>query len=179
MNTQEIWVDVVGYVGKYKISNLGRVKSLARKCYTKGKYNRNVPERILKQGSTQQGYRIVGLYDTSGKEKIHLIHRLLLENFVGPCPDGYQACHNDGNPLNNSLENLRWDSVKNNMADKIKHGTTNRGTKNGNNKLKRLEVLQIRNLFESGVGAKSISEKFGVNIMTVYDINRRRSWAWL
>lgn len=51
-----------------------------------------------------------------------LIHRLILETFVGPCPGGMECCHNDGDPTNNALSNLRWDTSKANKADMAKHG---------------------------------------------------------
>lgn len=43
--------------------------------------------------------------------------------FVGPCPDGMEVCHNDGNPENNRVENLRYGTRSDNMRDKRKHGT--------------------------------------------------------
>lgn len=51
------------------------------------------------------------------------VHRLVLEAFIGPCPDGMVGCHTDGDPLNNRLDNLRWDTPSNNNRDKRAHGT--------------------------------------------------------
>lgn len=51
------------------------------------------------------------------------IHRLVLMTFVGPCPEGMEACHLDGDVLNNGVENLRWDTHESNMGDKKEHGT--------------------------------------------------------
>ena len=46
---EEIWKDIIGYEGYYKISNLGRVKSLARNIYYKdGSFARYKPETIKK-----------------------------------------------------------------------------------------------------------------------------------
>jgi flavin-dependent thymidylate synthase len=50
----------------------------------------------------------------------------MLESFVGQAPDGTQACHNDGNPLNNTLENLRWDTAQGNADDRVRDGATAR-----------------------------------------------------
>lgn len=47
----------------------------------------------------------------------------MLTAFVGPRPDGMVTCHNDGNPANNNLSNLRWDTQSNNQLDAVKHGT--------------------------------------------------------
>lgn len=48
---------------------------------------------------------------------------MVLEAFVGPCPIGYEGCHNDGDPSNNQVANLRWDTHRNNQLDQLKHGT--------------------------------------------------------
>jgi len=56
------------------------------------------------------------------------VHKLVLEAFIGPCPNHYEACHNNGKANDNRLSNLRWDTCSNNNFDKRKHGT-NRGRK--------------------------------------------------
>lgn len=55
----------------------------------------------------------------------------MLTAFVGPCPDGMEGCHNDGDPHNNRLDNLRWDTRANNARDAIRHGTHPWLKKNG------------------------------------------------
>lgn len=47
----------------------------------------------------------------------HYVHRLVAEVFIGPCPQGMECCHNDNNPENNHVENLRWDTRSNNILD--------------------------------------------------------------
>ena len=81
-----------------------------------------------KPGKQANGYLFVALYHR-GKFKQYRIHRLVLETFVGPCPKGMVACHNNGNCQDNRLSNLRWDTISNNHLDKRKHGTDNRGEK--------------------------------------------------
>ena len=58
---------------------------------------------------------------------------LVLELFVGPCPDGMECCHYDDNPLNNALSNLRWDTHKSNMQDRNRNGKGNENKINGEN----------------------------------------------
>jgi hypothetical protein len=55
------------------------------------------------------------------KTKYLAIHRAVLLAWVGPCPPGMQACHNDGNPANNRVENLRWDTHAANQRDRWIH----------------------------------------------------------
>lgn len=57
------------------------------------------------------------------KNKLHAIHRVVLESFVGPRPEGQECRHLNGNPLDNRLENLCWGTRKENAHDAIKHGT--------------------------------------------------------
>ena len=119
MTEQEHWLPVVGYEGLYEVSDQGRVKRLARvgKSWV-------LPERILKGCHTHQGYVQVGMF---GKSK--RVHRLVLEAFVGPCPEGMVACHYDDNKENNRLENLRWDTERENMWDRTRNGNDHNANK--------------------------------------------------
>lgn len=115
----ERWLAVVGLEGQYSISDEGRVRSEAR--HVVGRHGtRRCPERILKAQAVKSGHLIA---DLGKQRRAARVHRLVLEAFVGPCPEGMEACHNDGNPANNRLENLRWDTRRNNILDAIRHGT--------------------------------------------------------
>lgn len=90
----EIWKDVVGYEGLYKVSNLGNVYSY----YT---------NKMLKQGSHWDGYRFVILYKNKNK-KYMSVHRLVSNAFI-PNPDNLPLVnHLDENPSNNRADNLEW-----------------------------------------------------------------------
>jgi len=52
-------------------------------------------EKLLKPVLSKRGYLRVKL------PKIFKIHRLVARSFLGPCPLGYEVCHNDGNKTNN------------------------------------------------------------------------------
>lgn len=72
-------------------------------------------------GGKPRGYPRVNLY--SNNQRHHrLVHQIVLEVFVGPRPDGMEACHNDGDSMNNRLDNLRWGTRASNSADTRKHG---------------------------------------------------------
>ena len=101
--------------------------------------------RWLKIGVDSGGYPMVILYE-NGRTCNRRIHRLVLETFIGPCPNGMEACHNNGNKADHHLRNLRWDFLRNNTLDAIKHGThvNNRGEKCGAAKLIKLLVARVR-----------------------------------
>lgn len=109
------------------------------------------------------------------------VHQLVLEAFVGPRPDGTEACHNNGTRTDNNLANLRWDTRKSNHADKKKHGTewAPKGALNGMSKLCAGQALEIVALGRAGVNRDEIAEKFGVSRGTVTSIIHGKSWACL
>ena len=47
-----------------------------------------------------------------------------LDAFTGPCPDGMEACHANGDRSDNRAGNLRWDTVRENANDRISHHPT-------------------------------------------------------
>lgn len=114
--------------------------------------------------------------DCSGKFKRFRVYRLVLMAYVGPCPNGMVACHNDGDVTNNNLENLRWDTQKNNLKDTVIHGTKINGTKCYNSKLNDNIVLNIFKDRVAGLTQEKIAAKYEVAQSTVKDILLRRDW---
>lgn len=55
------------------------------------------------------------------KSKTFYVHRLVLETFVGECPEGFECDHIDRNRSNNMLENLRWITVFDNRRRATYH----------------------------------------------------------
>lgn len=99
MEKEEIWKDVVGYEGIYKVSNLGNVKSLH--------WRNSFDERIMTPHLLGRGYYFVNLRNKS-KGKSKLVHRLVAQAFI-PNPNNYPCVnHKDENKLNNCVDNLEW-----------------------------------------------------------------------
>ena len=105
---KEIWKDIPNYEG-YKISNLGRVKSLER-IDARGNKRK---EKILKPSIDRKGYYRVALCKNS-KVKKYYVHRLVYEAFNGQIPEGLQVNHINEIKTDNRLENLNLMTAKEN-----------------------------------------------------------------
>lgn len=134
----------------------------------------------MKGSVGSHGYISIHLCDKANNRKFFgTLHGIMMKHFIGPPPLNYDVCHNDGNKLNNRLDNLRYDSRKNNMADKLIHGGSNRGEKQGLSKLKSAQVLEILRLREEGYEQKEIAKLFGVGRKTISHIEIGSTWSWL
>ncbi len=116
----EVWKPVVGWDGFYEVSSHGRVRSLDRTLLGRAGSTRVLPGKILKPKVQPSGHQSVSL--SNGGYIFRSIHGLVLEAFVGLRPEGMFGCHNDGNSGNNRIENLRWDTPRNNSLDAVRHG---------------------------------------------------------
>lgn len=170
----EHWKPIPFYENLYEVSSFGRIKSLARKETTSAGWSRIKKEKYLAPTIDRYGRAYISLCKNYLKERWY-IHRLVLTAFVGPCPDGFEACHNDGSPLNNKLENLRWDTHLSNLADKKKHGTQINGERHKLAKLTKDKVLKIRSL-QGKISHQKLSEIFNVSRRLIGGIMSRTKW---
>lgn len=120
--TTETWRPVVGFEHAYEVSNHGRVRSIPRVDARGRRWTR----RILRPGAQPSGHLSVSLSST-GERSMRKVHRLVLEAFVGPCPEGMEGLHRDDDPMNNDLANLRWGTRSDNLHDAVRNGR-HRGT---------------------------------------------------
>jgi len=115
--TPEVWKPVVGYEDIYAVSDLGRIKSLER--IVRGPCGQPLlrKERLRSLRPARQGYVRVALMDGAGGRVEVPLHRLVLEAFIGPAPEGRpQVNHKDFNKSNNLPANLEWVSPLENSA---------------------------------------------------------------
>lgn len=120
--TEEIWKPVLGYEGTYEVSDFGRVRSVPRTTSN----NRSLAGRVLKVRRLPTGRPRVSL-SLCGSSIDAYPYRLVLESFVGPCPQGMEALHWDDDFDNNALSNLRWGTRTDNMRDMSRNGNGNAG----------------------------------------------------
>lgn len=162
--------DIPGFPG-YKVGNDGTVWS----CVIKGSKKSRLGDqwrqlRITKQGG---GYGKVYL----GRRKNKWVHRLVLEAFVGMRPDGMECCHNDGDPTNNHVSNLRWGTPKENNGDKVMHGTHIFGENQNGAKLTEWQVRNLRAWYAAGgLTFKQLADQFGVSETAARLIVRQQRW---
>lgn len=161
----EIWKDIDGYGGLYKVSNFGNVLG------SKG--------GLLKPRLTRKGYHKVVLHNKDRGTQ-YFIHRLVAIAFI-PNPEGKpQVNHKDTNKRNNAESNLEWATQVENM----KHGKRNNlyqckhtGESSNLSKLKKEDVIAIRHIAKSElIPQREIGDLFFISREAVSAIKNNRNW---
>lgn len=132
----------------------------------------------VRQREGKNGYMIVTLSRQSKRQHL-LVHRLVAATFISPIPPGMDVCHFDGDKTNNTLENLRIDTRKANVADNVRLGKHNRGERCGSNKYSEKAISELRQRMSSGETVSELSKLTGIPKPTLYAIRSRQTWAWL
>ena len=140
----ELWKDVVGYEGKYFISNFGRVATISPKkgfCILNGE----IPNKF---------HLRVDLYKKCKRTRVY-VHKLVATHFLENPNDYNEIDHIDGNPKNNHFKNLKWCTHKENMHNPNtiwKYKYKNKGKYNNQNTSKKVVQLkqgEIISIFQS------------------------------
>lgn len=167
----EKWRDIKGYEGLYMASNLGRVKSLDRILTFKDGRKRISYGRILSAGIDQKGYLRIVLCNAN-KRSTQKVHRIVASSFIENKESKSQVNHIDGNKKNNKLENLEWNTNKENSnhycKNKHKFKKEERYKPSAFGKMKIPENLI---LMLGKISDKEISRRTGISLSTV---GRRR-----
>lgn len=171
----EIWLPARGYPGarNYEVSNHGRVRSIAR---VDSRGNKRAM-KILRPGNTGTGYLQVQICCEGVVRKV-MVHRLVLEAFVGPCPDGMEACHDpDPDRSNCRLDNLRWDTRLANRRDQIKHRVNRRRFgRHGNAKFFATDIERVKDLRCAGCSYRDIGTWLSMDASHAWDIVHENVW---
>lgn len=151
----EIWKDIQGYEGLYKISNMGNVLSL--------KYRHHDREKLLTLRTDINGYKDVCL--TKDRIETHKkVHRLVAEAFIeNDNPERTFVNHIDGNKSNNNVDNLEWCTRSENMLHAYKTGLMPKHVPKIKNR-KKVKCLETNTTYESLTEA---SEKLGIHISKI------------
>ena len=108
---EEVWKDVPGYEGLYRVSNTGKVFGIKRK-------------NILAAAPNEKGYMYVVLYK-NGKMKSQRVHKIVMLAFCGKS-NGLEINHIDGDKKNNNLSNLEYCTHYENMHHAIRSGLSDK-----------------------------------------------------
>lgn len=168
----EEWKPVVGYEGRYAISNLGRVKSFLN---TRGRPR--IAPLILKPRRHTGGYVRVQLGDGNDR----YIHALVMEAFVGPYPPGMEVNHVDGVKVNNRLANLEYATHPENNLHAYRLGLkdpatcASPGSRNGRAKLDETDISAVREMGATHTCAE-VAARFGLSPAAAHRIIARKSW---
>lgn len=165
----EVWKAVVGYEGRYQVSNQGNVWSM-------------ITNRQLRPAPTSKGYLSVVLYDGSSpkKPRSHCVHDLVMAAFVGPKPAGMQVDHGLAGKQCNAVTNLEYVTPQENCRRSVVRGVivTYGGTASYNAKLSDDDVRAIRAEWRQkkrGTIAR-LAKRFGVDPMTIAAVGYGKSY---
>ncbi len=181
----ERWKDVTGYEEIYKISDLGRLKSLDRLIKRRSKGDFFSKGRIRKQAIDKDDYHIACLGKNGNKEYLK-IHRLVAIHFI-PNPEnkpevnhiGINEDGKQGNKKDNRVISLQWATTKENSEHAWENGLNyaRKGTKHHNCILTESQVIEIRKLaLDSTKTYSEIGLLFNVSNNLIGRIIRRNRW---
>lgn len=155
----------------YAVGDDGSVWSRQNNRWGYGDWKRMSPTKI-------HGYPTVYL-SGNGRTKRVLVHRIVLETFIGPCPDGMECRHfPDNDRSNNNLNNIQWGTRLENRRDRIAQGTEQYGERNHRAKLTREVVVEIREKYAAGgVRQIDLAKEYGVSKRAVGMIVNGKRWG--
>lgn len=159
------WREVPGLPG-YFANELGQML---------GRYG-----RILKPGPCGTGRKYLMIHCSLGsksKRQAAMVHRCVALAFLGEPPTPlHEVAHNDGNPHNNRLSNLRWATHKENSADRWAHGTQVHGEGVKGAKLTAEQVAAMRRRCGEGDQQRTIALEYGISESHLCNIVKQKRW---
>ena len=162
----EIWKEILGYEGRYLLSNCGSVRSII--------FNKH---RVLVPSKNGRGYYQVGLYNSLGEYRIFRIHTLVALYFISERPLSMEINHKDGNKLNNHVSNLEYCTSKQNVQHAIKLGLRKTGELHGRSKLTEKQVLEIRRKYKwNCYTMQMLCDEYKLSMPPIFSIIHRKTW---
>ena len=161
----ETWVDISGYEGLYKVSDRGRLLSMVGWNGHERKSRKKIISGWVQKTDVNGTYkrRVVGLAKDGKKEEFK-VHRLVAMAFIANPENKPSINHKDGNPLNNSVDNLEWCTQKENIAHAIETG------------LKKVAAYEnvddVFAMYKDGKSIKEIAAKYGSSHVTIRNMIR-------
>jgi hypothetical protein len=172
-NVHEIWLPILGYEGFYKVSSLGRIRSLSPRN-SNTIYDDN-SLFIRKQTIEKNGYHRVQLVK-KGDAKIYLVHRLVAMAFIQNPENKRCVNHIDCDRSNNMASNLEWCTYQENENHKSKLGRQASGQRHGMSKLTDRDIRYIRENYIKGENCKILAKMFCVEKSRITKIVSGTNW---
>lgn len=159
----EEWRDIDGFEGRYKVSNLGRIK--------------NYKGLIMKFQINHGGYERLTLRHDDHKDYDFTVHRVVAKAFIPNPENKPQINHIDGNRCNNNVENLEWCTHSENMLHAFKLGNKDQsGVHNNMAKITEKIVKDIRKRAKTEL-QKDLAKEYGLSKANVCLIVNRKTWS--
>ena len=150
------------------MSDLGRVRSFKPR---NGRGKRLTSSRLVNGYLNSQGYPRVS-FIKNNKHHTVTVHRLVLDTFIGPRPEGMQCRHLNGDRTDNRLENITWGTPSENAIDSVRHKT------HPNAILSAEQIGEIRILrADTGMTYRALGAKYGVSESTIWNIAKGETWG--
>lgn len=143
---------------RFNVSSFGRV----RFKYKSPKNIKPGQNGMVQVCSTLNGTRVA-----------YSVHVMVLESFMGPAPFGHEGSHLDGIPWNNRLDNLKWETHKENCARKLGHGTERFGPSHPSTKLTSVQVSEILSSPES---SRTIAQRMSMSDGYIRQLRQKGGW---
>lgn len=160
---REQWKPIPGLEDRYEVSTMGQVRSI-RKGIT-----------MSAQQEWDRRFRI-SLFNGE-RHRRWLVHQLVMLTFVGPCPEGHQVNHKDGDCANNKLDNLEYITSRKNYDHAVELLLHEHGEARHCAKLNDAKVREMRRLSkEDGVSPRKLAKLFDVSVTTTVLILKRKAW---
>lgn len=121
-----------------------------------------------------------GYAQVSHDGRLQHVSRLVCEDEHGPPPSPlHQAAHSCGKGHLSCVtrRHLSWKTRPENEADKLVHGTSNRGDAHGMSKLALHDIQKIISL-KGHASQRQIAKDFGISQQHVSSIHRGERWGW-
>ena len=150
----EEWLPIVDF-SNYFVSNQGRVKSTKRK-----------DKPIILKPWLARGYPTVSLSRDGVMHKFQ-VHTLVLNAFVGPCPEGMLCLHGDNNSTNNCISNLHWGTHAENMKQMVDDNRSHRHSQ------RQFTPEQIREIRASPLSCVKLGRIYHCGQTQIHRIKRR------
>lgn len=153
------WKAIPGFED-YEVSNQGEVRSYRKiNRYCEGQCY--LTPHLLKPAIDARGYRRVNLR-CNGQTHSKKVAFLVLLAFVGPLPSGMHGCHNNNNPSDDRLENLRYDTPRGNARDRLS--------------LSDVQVIEMRKRRAQGNSVAILAKLFDIKYEIAKDICRGKTY---